>query len=152
MLARGGKYQERASFPNNTLFINLHFNICVQLYLILHKLWQKLQGSPKIKLLYFSTFSKNSFARMFSRLTWMIPESLTQFGSAILEIINNKALDWPPLSNPIPKARFVRLLDTHLINFLSYSKWNQNSFCFLILLWHPPPAPTVFLMSILIVM
>ena len=47
------------------------------------------QGCQKFQLLYFSIFSKNSFARSFSTLSSTIPQSLTQIGPATCEEIGN---------------------------------------------------------------
>ena len=68
MLAHGAKYQKRAHFTNNTLFIiYITLSVCnfAPFLTIFDKSYMSLQ---KFELFYFSTFSKNSFARTFSRM------------------------------------------------------------------------------------
>ena len=68
MLAHGAKYQKRASFTNNTLSIDyIILSVCnfAPFHIIFDKTNRAVQ---KFQLFYFSTFSKNSFARTFSRM------------------------------------------------------------------------------------
>ena len=65
----------------------------------------------KFELFNFWTFSKNSFARTFSHPTLIIPESFTQIGPAISEIINHIQLHLhlPPLHTSNTKSSLASL-------------------------------------------
>ena len=56
---------------------------------------QKYRVTQILKLFYYSIFPKISFARSFSALSSIIPESFTQIDPPILEIIGNKQQDSP---------------------------------------------------------
>jgi len=75
----------------------------------------------KFELFNFSIVSKNSFARTFSRIPLIIPESLTQICPAIPESINLKQLDSPPLHTSNTKSSLRSLLISQTII------WTQKS-------------------------
>ena len=91
------------------------------------------RARQKSQLFYFSIFSKNSFARSFSRTHLTTPESFTQIGPAISEIINHKAQDSPPLHTSNTKSSLRSLLITYVVWAIDIKSkdtsglWDQNS-------------------------
>ena len=86
-------------------------------------------GLPKCQLFNFSIFPKNAFTWSFSHPPSTIPESFTQIGQAISEIINPIQLESPPLHTSHNKSSLTLLAR---FSWLGYRPWFEPQRAF----WH----------------